>query len=533
MNTKFVQQLREVFKWIDSHIVVIILLAILFWTYFLFGILGPAILFTLLVIGWGIARAFVIASEKIKERPAKKPVQPSMKLEEERKEVAATLFDKTKRRKLLPGFNITKIKAGVKIVAYTFLILFFAGIFLYNSDLLTEASLKIIGVISAVFYISLRIFGIENNETVDAVLDKWARHPVIQKPKSIFGHYFSFISLLNIYLFPIIVIVALAITIIAGLGIVSGYLVQNIILLYLVSIALLIINAYTVETRKGFLNSVSKRGAVLKTLVYIFVPVYLIVMLLISKSVVLVSDYVISLLLIIGSLWMIYKDPLYRRVSLPTIKQSGEAFVGSYFRYLFRYGIVLFVIVAAYFSGIYFRDHDLKDLFRPGAEITVSPFADLPLEHWAFPAVYHLYENAIIATDIDGFIHPAKVLDAPETLSLLYKYFDVQLEDFEDEPPVSFVYISAWDEDYPVFKTAYSLGLVGRYVDPEQTATKSFAVNVIGTLDGWSQEDAPKNHITEAYERGIINSADPIDLNQPLNTAALAQMLYNLHENKN
>ncbi|MBU1935039.1 hypothetical protein KKF04_03200 [Patescibacteria group bacterium] len=280
---------------------------------------------------------------------------------------------------------------------------------------------------------------------------------------------------------------------------------------------------------------IQKLLATYKVIAYIFLILFLIGIFLYTSRLItetaLIIVAIVSAILYFGLfIFKIEKDKAIEKVlhnwSKHSIIQKPLAFSKSYLKNLLRYGIVFLVVISLYFSVTYFQDHDLKDIFP---ETIVSPFDDLEATSWVFPAMNFMYEMGLYIPDADNFIHPSRILDVPETLSIFFAFFDVQSEDYAKKPEVNFAYISKSSEYYPLFKAAYHMDLINKYMIPDQTATKSFALTVLADLDNWPKEEDINAY---AYNLGFIENIDPIDLSQPLNRAILAQLLFKLYEIK-
>lgn len=411
--------------------------------------------------------------------------------------------------------RLARFRASIVALAYVSLILFFVGIILYDNSLIREGVLQIIGGITAIFYIAVHGFQLEKYEVVVSILNYR-----LERPRTILSQLLKFFIILNLYLFPFVVMVVLGIVFTAELDVVSLIQMKGILILYLISLSLLIINTYTFREKRGFVKWSGETGALFKTIFYVFVPAYIIGLLLVGQFSILANEIVIGFLLAVGSLWIIHRDTFYHCFRL---RYSGETFFCSYIESLLRYGFFFFIIFGAYFVAGYSRDHDLRDLIKTES---VSVFSDMPADHLAYAAMFHLYENHLITPDANNFIHPSLELNNSSTLDMIFDYFDIQEADFAEHQDVSFKRISQSDEHYPLFKAAYHLGLVRKDIDPEIAATRKFALTVLGNLEGWPADQASDGYIAYAYKIGIIDSMDTRLMNDSITRVILAQILF-------
>ncbi|MBN2087468.1 hypothetical protein JW758_03905 [Candidatus Peregrinibacteria bacterium] len=497
MNKNIVQQYKKACSFFDNYIVVLFSVFLLILSYHFGGILGLCILFFIFLFIWGTGKyIFNTKSENVLS------------------ENNESMYDEV----IIERIN--NVKALYWLMSYFLLVLFLLCIFLYNSNIISEHILQIIGGISATTYITLHIFDLNKDSETIKKLEDWAKQPVMQKQKSFLNNYFNFLNILNIYFFPIIVLIAFVSISGASMGFVKGVSAQDSITLYIISLGLLLINFYTAGEYKGFLRLSGKAGSFLKTFLYVFIPTYIIGMLLLAKPVIIISDYLISIFIGVGSLWVVYKDLIYRKVGLVAVGRSSKAFLNSYLKNLFRYGIVIGIFIVSYYGYLYL-DGNTNNIQE---EVEMASYEDLPSEHWAFPAMSYLQKSGVLLAE-DNYIFPDKILSNEEVVSILFSYFGVNLNNFENDKDIYFRYIPRNSENYILFKAAYYLGLKNIYIIPTQESTKEFLINALGAFSGWPSLE--ENYIIYAYENGYIDSINSIDLKQPINRAVMAQILFN------
>lgn len=534
MNKKWIHQGENLFHILDKNKFWIILANIILWFYYLFGLLGIALISLILLLIW-IAGKWFFRIKKETIKTDRKIFFLFKKLLTKKKSAIKNnkrffspncfrrLYTIIKQVIFCLKVNKNSFKIGYFIITHAFLILFFLGILFYNNGIIQESSLRNMGIISAILYFNLHIFNINEAGKIKTFITKCINHLAIKKIKAIFKAYLEAINILNIYIFPWI-----ALTIFIFFLYEEIYLetLKNLLLLYIFSLSILIVNSYTLREQKAFLLLSGKMGAFIKTGFYFFIPGYLIFELILGLKMEDPIYVLMGLLIGLGSIWIAHTDYLYRHIGLPTIKQSGKAFVITYLKTFFKYGLIFFIIFLTYLGAYYTRNNN--DSLKVAEAGDITKFNDLSAENQIYPAINHLVESGAIKADGNNFIHPARLIDIEEMFTIFFNYFGISISDYSAKKEIVFTNLSRSDARYPLFKTAYHLGLIQKNFSTKEIANKRLALKTIGVINDWGNE---KDSLNKGLELDIISNNDLESLDLAIDRSTLAQMIYNIYLN--
>lgn len=508
-NESWIKQWRPFFEWLEANKILVVIANAVLWPYYFWGILGWASLSLILLVLWLLGKSLLWASIKLKER--------------KEKAILGTSGIAQKLIKIKKSFIIESItlKIFYIILTYVLLIGFLIGILFYNAQLISEGTLQMLAVISSVFFIGLSITNFEEEDAIKTFLHHWSERPIFDKIKSLLRLYWEGVDRLNINCFPWVALVAFWITLLFSIQMFPLDIFLKFFLLYFMSIGLLLIHHHTVNEKMGFLLWRSRGGLLFKVGLEIAIPLYLFFQLIMMREEVFLGIRGMALLVGVGALGLIFSDPFYRlayrSVNFPILRKT-----------FLKYSLAIAIIFLAYGGALYSYRYISQN------SVTPAVFADVEQTHWAYPAMVRLVENGSIAPDADHFLHPARFLTFHAMLSILFNDFGIKPEHYKQEPEIDFVYISNLDEEYPVFKAAFYLGLVNRFSRVNEFVSKKEALRTIGVLKHWPL-DWPLDSgdpVRYAFKAGVITSEAPESLNQVVSRSVLAQMLYKTYLNE-